>query len=73
MFMSQKQGMPKVGRRNARKITRRESEITGLPRWVEMYTSPATGEVSFKNANIVGGGKTVNSIRNKLDKFYHSA
>ena len=71
--MSQKQGMPKVGKRNARKITRREAELTGLPLWVEMYTSPATGEVSFKNANIVGGAKTVNAIRNKLDSFYHSA
>ena len=70
--MSQKQGIPKVGRRNARKITRREAELTGLPRWVEMYTSPATGEVSFKNADIVGGAKTVDAIRNKLDSFYHA-
>ena len=71
--MSQKLGMPRVGRKNARKITLKEAQLTGLPRWVEMYTSPATGEVSFKNANIVGGAKTVNSIRNKLDRFYHSA
>ena len=70
--MSQKQGMPRVGKKNARKITRREAELTGLPRWVEMYTSPATGEVSFKNANIVGGAKTVDAIRNKLDNFYHA-
>lgn len=68
--MSTKHGMPKVGLKNARKITRRESELTGLPRWVEMYTSPATGEVSFKNANIVGGSRTVSSIRAKLNKFY---
>jgi len=35
-------GTPSVGRKNARKITRREAELTGLPRWVELYTSPAT-------------------------------
>ena len=63
-------GTPSVGRKNARKITRREAELTGLPRWVELYTSPATGEVAFKNADIVGGAKTVNSIRKKLNKFW---
>ena len=68
--MSTKHGMPKVGRRNARKITRTEAELTGLPRWVQMYTSPATGEVSFKNADIVGGARAVSAIRNKLNKFY---
>jgi len=68
--MSSKHGMPRVGRKNARRITRTEAELTGLPRWVEMYTSPATGEVSFKNADIVGGSKTVSSIRAKLSKFY---
>lgn len=70
MSMTKKHGMPKVGQKNARKITRRESELTGLPRWVEMYTSPATGEVSFKNANIDGGAKTVRSIRKTLNSFY---
>ena len=68
--MSTKHGMPKVGRRNARKITRTEAELTGLPRWVQMYTSPATGQVSFKNADIVGGARAVGSIRNKLNNFY---
>jgi|TARA_Y100000310_G_scaffold329499_1_gene399483 hypothetical protein len=68
--MSSKHGMPRVGRKNARRITRTEAELTGLPRWVEMYTSPATGQVSFKNADIVGGSKTVGSIRAKLSKFY---
>jgi hypothetical protein len=68
--MSTKHGMPKVGRRNARKITRTEAELTGLPRWVQMYTSPATGQVSFKNADIVGGARAVSSIRSKLNKFY---
>ena len=63
-------GTPSVGRKNARKITRRESELTGLPRWVELYTSPATGEVSFGNADIVGGARAVKSIRTKLNKFY---
>ena len=68
--MSVKHGMPKVGMKNARKITRAESELTGLPRWVQMYTSPATGQVAFKNANIVGGAKAVGVIRTKLNAFY---
>lgn len=68
--MSVKHGMPKVGMKNARKITRTESELTGLPRWVQMYTSPATGQVAFKNANIVGGAKAVGQIRAQLNKFY---
>ena len=63
-------GTPSVGRKNARKITRREAELTGLPRWVQIYTSPATGECAFKNADIVGGAKTVNAIRRKLNKFW---
>jgi hypothetical protein len=63
-------GTPSVGRKNARKITRREAELTGLPRWVELYTSPATGQVSFGNADIVGGARAVNAIRTKLNKFY---
>ena len=68
--MTAKHGMPKTGRKNARKITRVESELTGLPRWVQMYTSPATGQVAFKNANIVGGAKAVGVIRTKLNAFY---
>ena len=63
-------GQPKVGRKNARKVTRKEAELTGLPRWCEIYTSPATGEVAFKNADILGGKRAVSAIRNKLDKFY---
>ena len=63
-------GTPSVGRKNARKITRREAELTGLPRLVELYTSPATCEVSFGNADIVGGARAVNAIRTKLNKFY---
>ena len=68
--MTMKHGQPLVGRKNARKITRCEAELTGLPRWVQMYTSPATGEVSFKNADIIGGVRAVNAIRTKLNKFY---
>jgi len=68
--MTAKNGMPRVGRKNARKITRKESEITGLPRWVSIYTSPATGQVAFKNADIAGGAKSVYAIRKKLSKFW---
>lgn len=68
--MSVKHGMPKVGMKNARKITRTESELTGLPRWVEIYTSPATGQVAFGNADISGGAKEVYSIRKKLNNFW---
>ena len=63
-------GTPKVGRKNARKITRVESEVTGLPRWVEIYTSPATGEVAFKDCEIQGGVKAVNACRKALTKFW---
>ena len=69
-MMTMKHGTPKTGRKNARKITRVESELTGLPRWVEIYTSPATGNVAFKNADISGGAKEVYSIRKKLDNFW---
>ncbi len=69
MSMSVKHGQPKIGRKNARKMTRAECELTDLPRWVQIYTSPATGETAFKNADIVGGAKTVYSIRKKLSKF----
>jgi len=47
--MTVKHGQPKVGRKNARKMTRAECELTDLPRWVKIYTSPATGETAFKN------------------------
>ena len=60
--MSKMHGQPKVGRKNARKMTRAECELTDLPRWVQIYTSPATGNVAFKNADIAGGAKTVGSI-----------
>ena len=51
-------------------MTRAECELTDLPRWVQIYTSPATGQTAFKNADIVGGAKTVNVIRRKLNKFW---
>jgi hypothetical protein len=70
MGMTVKHGQPRTGRKNARKMTRAECELTDLPRWVQIYTSPATGETSFKNADIVGGAKTVYSIRKKLSKFW---
>ncbi len=70
MSMTTKRGAPRVGRRYARKMTRLECELTDLPRWVSIYTSPATGETAFKNADIVGGAKTVKAIRNKLNKFW---
>ena len=70
MGMTAKHGQPRTGRKYARKMTRAECELTDLPRWVQIYTSPATGQVAFKNADIVGGAKTVNSIRRKLNKFW---
>ena len=70
MGMTVKHGQPRTGRKYARKMTRAECELTDLPRWVQIYTSPATGETAFKNADIVGGAKTVNSIRKKLNKFW---
>ena len=51
-------------------MTRAECELTDLPRWVKIYTSPATGNVAFKNADITGGAKTVYAIRKKLSKFW---
>ena len=70
MGMTAKHGQPKVGRKNARIMTRAECELTDLPRWVKIYTSPATGNVAFKNADITGGAKTVYAIRKKLNKFW---
>tara|TARA_Y100001934_G_C12158235_1_gene680692 strand:+ start:246 stop:449 length:204 start_codon:yes stop_codon:yes gene_type:complete len=63
-------GMPRVGRKYARKITRCESELTGLPRWVEIYTSPATGQTAFKNCDISGGAKSVKAARKALSNFW---
>lgn len=68
--MTMMHGTPKVGRKNARKITRTESEVTGLPRWVEIYTSPATGETAFKDCDIEGGAKTVKACRKALNKYW---
>ena len=68
--MAMMHGAPKVGRKNARKITRVESEVTGLPRWVEIYTSPATGETAFKDCDIEGGAKTVFACRKALNKYW---
>ena len=73
MGMTAKHGQPKVGRKNARIMTRAECELTDLPRWVKIYTSPATGNVAFKNADITGGAKTVYAIRKKLNKFWGQA
>ena len=70
MGMTVKHGQPRTGRKNARKMTRAECELTDLPRWVQIYTSPATGEVAFKNADLTGGAKTVYAIRKKLSKFW---
>ena len=70
MPMTMKHGARKVGRKNARKITRAEAEVTGLPRWVEIYTSPATGEIAFKDCDLEGGAKTVNACRKALNSFY---
>ena len=65
-------GQPKVGMKNARKITRAESEVTGLPRWVEIYTSPATGEIAFKDCDLAGGAKTVFACRKALNSYWGS-
>ena len=63
-------GEPKVGRKNARKLTKAESNVTGLPRWVEIYTSPATGKTAFKDCDLDGGAKTVNACRKALTKHW---
>ena len=68
--MTTKHGQPKVGQKNARNMTRAECELTDLPRWVQIYTSPATGETAFKNADITGGAKTVYAIRKQLNTFW---
>ena len=63
-------GEPKVGRKNARKLTTAESDVTGLPRWVEIYTSPATGNTAFKDCDLDGGAKTVNACRKALNNYW---
>ena len=68
--MSTKLGRPRVGRNKARSMTRQECTLTDMPRWVKIYTSPATGETAFKNADIIGGAKAVFSIRRKLNKYW---
>ena len=68
--MTVMQGAPKVGKKNARMITRAESEVTGLPRWVEIYTSPATGETAFKDCDLDGGAKDVFACRKALNKYW---
>ena len=68
--MSKTMGKPKVGMKKARKITRAEADATGLPRWVEIYTSPATGETAFKNCQLQGGAKTVFACRRALNKYW---
>ena len=59
-------GQPKVGMKNARTITRAEADVTGLPRWVEIYTSPATGETAFKDCDLEGGANDVFACRKVL-------
>ena len=59
-------GQPKVGMKNARQITRAEADVTGLPRWVNIYTSPATGETAFKDCDLAGGAKDVFACRKAL-------
>jgi len=63
-------GQPKVGMKNARTITRAEADVTGLPRWVEIYTSPATGQTAFKDCDLDGGAKTVNACRKALNNYW---
>ena len=68
--MTKMHGTPKVGMKNARKITRIESEVTGLPRWVEIYTSPATGQTAFKDCTLAGGAKDVAACRKALNSYW---
>ena len=63
-------GKPKVGSKNARQITRAESDVTGLPRWVNIYTSPATGETAFKDCDLEGGAKDVFACRKALNAHW---
>ena len=68
--MTKMHGAPKVGLKNARKITRVESEVTGLPRWVEIYTSPATGQTAFKDCTLANGAKDVFACRKALTSYW---
>ena len=63
-----KLGQPKIGIRNARRLTRRESEITGLTRTV-LVESTKTGNIVFTKFNkpLARGTKTAT---NKLVKFW---
>ena len=63
-------GKPKVGMKNARQLTRTEAEVTGLPRWVEIYTSPATDETAFKDCDLAGGAKDVFACRKALNAHW---
>ena len=63
-------GKPRVGKKNARRLTRAEADASGLPRWVEIYTSPATDETAFKNCQLEGGVKTVLACRKALNKYW---
>ena len=63
-------GQPKVGMKNARQITRAEADVTGLPRWVNIYTSPATGQVAFKDCDLAGGAKDVFACRKALNSHW---
>ena len=63
-------GQPKVGMKHTRQITRAEADVTGLPRWVNIYTSPATGEVAFKDCDLAGGAKDVFAVRKALNSYW---
>ena len=63
-----KLGQPKVGTRNARRLTRRESEITGFTRTVLVESNKA-GDIVFTKFNkiLAKGTKTAT---NKLVRFW---
>lgn len=53
-----KNGQPKIGAKNARNVTRVESEITGIPRSVTMFTERKIGERSVHLKFVNSKGKT---------------
>lgn len=66
-----KLGQPKAGTKNARRLTRRESEITGFTRTV-LIESTKAGDIVFTKFNkpLARGTKTAT---NKLVKFWTTA
>jgi len=65
-----KHGQPKVGRRYARFLTRRESEITGLTRTVVIEVTKK-GDLQFTKSGqpLVKG---VKRVKDKLTKFWNA-